>query len=36
LLEQADDDANVLDLNAPLARPEKVETRKNQYDSFFE
>jgi hypothetical protein len=36
LLKQADDDNNVLDLNAPLARPEKVENRKNQYDSFFE
>ncbi len=36
LLKQADDDDNVLDLNAPLARPEKVENRKNQYDSFFD
>ena len=36
LLDQADDDNNVLDLNAPLARPEKVESRRNQYDSFFE
>ncbi len=36
LLKEAADDTNVLDLNAPLARPEKVENRKNQYDSFFE
>lgn len=36
LLKQADDDNNVLDLNAPIARPEKVENRKNQYDSFFD
>jgi hypothetical protein len=36
LLSAADDDNNVLDLNAPIARPEKVENRKNQYDSFFE
>jgi len=36
LLKEADDDNNVLDLNAPIARPEKVENRKNQYDSFFD
>ena len=36
LLKEAADDANVLDLNAPLARPEKVEHRRNQYDAFFE
>jgi TolA-binding protein len=36
LLKEAADDSNVLDINAPLKRPEKVETRRNQYDSFFE
>jgi hypothetical protein len=36
LLKEADDDSNVLDLNAPIARPEKAENRKNQYDSFFD
>ena len=36
LLDEAEDDSNVLDLNAPIKRPEKVEARKNQYDSFFE
>jgi hypothetical protein len=36
LIREAEDDANVLDLNAPIQRPEKVEQRKNQYDSFFE
>jgi hypothetical protein len=36
LLKEAQDDSNVLDINAPLKRPEKVEMRKNQYDSFFE
>jgi hypothetical protein len=36
LLKEAEDDANVLDLNAPIARPEKVEHRRNQYDAFFE
>jgi hypothetical protein len=36
LLKEAEDDTNVLDLNAPLARPEKVEQRRNQYDAFFE
>lgn len=36
LLKEAADDSNVLDINAPLRRPEKVEVRKNQYDSFFE
>jgi hypothetical protein len=36
LLKAAEDDSNVLDINAPLKRPEKVEVRKNQYDSFFE
>ena len=36
LLKEAEDESNVLDINAPLKRPEKVEMRKNQYDSFFE
>lgn len=36
LLKEAADDANVLDLNAPIQRPEKVEQRRNQYDTFFE
>ena len=36
LIKEAEDDTNVLDINAPLKRPEKVEVRKNQYDSFFE
>jgi hypothetical protein len=36
LLKEAEDDSNVLDINAPIRRPEKVESRKNQYDTFFE
>lgn len=36
LLKEAEDDTNVLDLNAPIKRPEKVESRRNQYDAFFE
>jgi phage shock protein A len=36
LLAEAEDDSNVLDLNAPVKRPEKAEVRRNQYDSFFE
>jgi hypothetical protein len=36
LLNEAADESNVLDLNAPMQRPEKVESRRNQYDSFFE
>jgi hypothetical protein len=36
LLKEAEDESNVLDINAPLKRPEKVEVRKNQYDNFFE
>ena len=35
LLEQANDDSDVLDLNAPRKMPEKIE-RSNQYDSLFE
>ena len=36
LIQEAEDESNVLDINAPIKRPEKVEVRKNQYDSFFE
>lgn len=36
LLVQANDDEDVLDLSEPIATPEKVENRKNQYDNFFE
>ncbi len=36
LLDQAEDESNVLDLNAPIKRPEPVEQRRNQYDTFFE
>ncbi len=36
LLNEAEDESNILDLNAPIKRPEKVEMRKNQYDTFFE
>jgi len=37
LLDAAKDDNDVLDLNQPVNRPEKVkETRSNQYDSFFD
>ncbi len=36
LLKAAADDSNVLDINAPLRRPEPVEMRRNQYDTFFE
>jgi len=36
LLEQANDDSEVLDLDAPMARPMRVQGSKNQYDTFFE
>lgn len=37
ILEAAADDDDILDLNAPINRPEKVEQhRGNQYDTFFE
>jgi len=36
LLEQANDDQEVLDLDAPRAKPVRTEGNKNQYDSFFE
>ncbi len=35
ILQQAHDDSNVLDLNEPIAQPEKV-GRTNQYDNLFE
>ncbi len=35
LLEEANDDSNVLDLNEPLKQPEKM-GRGNQYDNFFD
>ena len=35
LLEQANDDEDVLDLNSPVKIPEKLE-RRNQYDSLFD
>lgn len=35
LLEKANDDADVLDLDAPVAKPVRAESR-NQYDTFFE
>ncbi len=36
LLNEAEDDSNVLDINAPMKRAEKVEARQNQYNTFFE
>lgn len=36
LISKANDDTDILDLNAPLSRPEKVGLHKNQYDGFFE
>ena len=36
ILLQANDDADILDLDTPRATPEKKEERSNQYDSFFE
>ena len=36
LLMEAKDDTNVLDLNKPIERPERVASHKNQYDTFFE
>lgn len=36
LLIQANNDADVLDLGAPIAKREVVENRRNQYDNFFE
>ncbi len=36
ILSKANNDEDILDLNAPLTRPEKVGVHKNQYDNFFE
>ena len=36
LLMEANDDKNVLDLNAPIKRPERSTQHTNQYDNFFE
>ena len=35
IINQANDDGEILDLDQPFARPEKA-AHKNQYDSFFE
>ena len=35
LISQAENDSDVLDLNAPIQQPEKL-GRTNQYDSFFD
>ena len=35
LLEAAHDDEDVLDLQSPIKRPEKIE-RTNQYDNLFD
>lgn len=36
LLLQAEDDSDVLDLDAPMKKPVRAEGHTNQYDSFFE
>ena len=36
LLLQAENDSDVLDLDAPVARPERADNHRNQYDTFFE
>lgn len=36
LLKQANDESEVLDLDAPMAKPVRAEGSKNQYDNFFE
>jgi len=36
LLDEANDDQNVLDLNAPIKEPEPATRRGNQYDNFFD
>ncbi len=36
LILEAEDDANVLDINQPIKKPVRAEHRQNQYDSFFE
>ncbi|MEO1260677.1 MAG: hypothetical protein AAFZ15_17905 [Bacteroidota bacterium] len=35
ILQQAEDDSNILDLNEPIKHPERA-GHKNQYDSFFD
>jgi phage shock protein A len=36
IIEKANDDSDVLDLDAPIAKPEKSAAHSNQYDSFFD
>ena len=36
LLLQAENESDVLDLNSPIAKPERAQNSKNQYDSFFD
>jgi len=36
LLLQAEDEADVLDLNSPIAKPQRAQNSQNQYDSFFD
>ncbi len=36
LITQANNDEDILDLDAPTAKPELANSRKNQYDNFFE
>ena len=36
IISKAHNDSDVLDLNAPILKPEKVGAHKNQYDTFFE
>lgn len=36
IIEKANDEGDVLDLDAPAAKPEKLSAHTNQYDSFFD
>ena len=36
LLFQAEDESDVLDLDSPIANPERAKSSNNQYDSFFD
>lgn len=37
LIKKANNDSDILDLDiSPVARPEKADNHKNQYDTFFE
>ena len=36
LIKKANNDSDILDLDAPVARPEKADNHRNQYDTFFE